>query len=245
MPEWWLLNSKTQEQISVFINNAARRVIDRYDSHYTENGLTGALGQELSREGLQLSDTSVVFFYRKFGERREEPATGADGGFLVTIKTQTDEVTKAVLFQAKKLPQDRPTSSLSLQTAEASRLRNQIDTMLKFTPESIVLTYTRQDIYALDALKLGDETIKRLRYPFKCTRPLKLGTYLGKWVARCTRGDTDDDVVSKLRKPGGFINHLIEMNVQSQQKLLLADGDSEAVIEPSATNKIPKPIWRP
>lgn len=226
MPEWWLLNSRTQGHIAEFTNKVSHRVIERYDSHNTENGLTGALGQELTREPFHSSDTTVEFFYRKFGKRREEPATGVDGGFLVTIKTKTDEVVKVALFQAKKLSQNRPTISLTLPAKEASRLRDQMDAMLEITSESVVLAYTRRDIYALDAFRPGGKTIEEISHPFITTRPPKLGTYLGKWVARCTRGDTAAEVVSRLREPEGFINHLIVMNVQRTQKLLLAGDGS-------------------
>jgi len=249
MSEKWLLDLHTQNRIAEFINKATRRVINGLDPHNTENGLTAALGQELIRDSLyiQETDTTVIFKYRKFGEIREEPDTGADGGFLVTIQTKTKQVKKAILFQAKKLTEAKPVRSLSLSKDKVDKLKDQIETMLEITLESVVVVYTQKEIYALDALILGDVSLAKLKRPLDATHPTKLGTYLGKWVARCARGDEDKEIIDRLNRPKGFINYLIEMDIKADkvdQRLLPAASDPDEIIADLTTNRRRKAAQR-
>lgn len=209
MADWWLVNYKTQIEIAQFIDSACFRVINHFNDHHTENNLTAALGQELMQRPLILNDTVVTFKYRNFGERKEESVTGADGGIIARIRTQTDYVEKGVLFQAKKLPEYHPVLDLSLTSKEAQRLKDQIDKMLRLSSESIVLAHTRQDIYALKAKTLQKADIKRLRNLFQIAKPTRFGTFLGMWVARCARGDLKTSIISRLELSEGFLREVI------------------------------------
>lgn len=244
MAEWWLLNEPTQDQIADFIDSASDRVIDNFDAHGNENSLTAALGQELRGRTLSLGDTTVKFDYRNFLEQLEEPITGADGGFLVTIANGNEVVEKGVFYQAKRFPHDVPTRSLSMPRKEASRLKNQVKDMLRHTEDCIVLGQTRDNFYAVDAAPLVDETIDNLRHPFKHARLITLGTYLGKWVARCTKGDTRKTFVQGIRKPQGFLKYLITMNVETKQPPLLTDGRAPIDLNSIPRDRIPEPRWR-
>jgi hypothetical protein len=105
-PEFWLIDEATQDALAALIDAAADSVIDNFNSFGNENSLTAALGQELLRARLDIGGTSARFFYRNFLEQTEEPITGADGGIVVTIRTREQTIKKAVLFQAKRFPQD-------------------------------------------------------------------------------------------------------------------------------------------
>ncbi len=245
MAEWWLLDELTQQRIAAHLDDAADRVVRHFDDHRDENSLTAALCQEIIREPILLNDTTVVFNYRNFSEQSEEPKVGADGGIRITIKNGDEEVEKGVLFQAKRLPQDRNTRSLSIpDKKEVSRFKRQISSMLNWTEESIVLGHTRQGIYAVEAVSLENHTVEELRYPFRNARLVSLGTYLGKWVARCSRGDTDPVLIRRIREDRGFINHLLEMNIQTRQRPLLTEGGSPVNINALRTDQIPQPRWR-
>jgi hypothetical protein len=244
MAEWWLLDAQTQRGIAANLDSTAMRVIQYYDSHRDENSLTAALCQELIREPIRLRDTTVSFHYRNFAEQNEEPRVGADGGILVTIVTRDERVEKGVLYQAKRLPQDRGARSLSIPREEASRLKRQIVAMLDHTHESILLGHTRTGIYAVDAAPLKELTIDELRYPFADARLIGLGTFLGKWVARCSRGDLDEGLIERIRTPRGFLLHLLEMEIETQQRPLLTEGGSPVALDHSRSGKVPQPRWR-
>ncbi len=191
-PEYWLIDEPTQEALARVIDAAADAVINNFDNFGNENSLTAALGQELLRTRLEFGGTSATFLYRNFLELREEPVTGADGGIVVTIKTRDQTIKMAVLFQAKRFPQDRGVRDLSLPRNEARRLT--------------------------------------------------LGTFLGKSVARCTRGDRGPYVVQKVETPFGFVRHQLRVNVTTDQPPMLARGD--VGIAGSARFASPIPVAR-
>lgn len=245
MAEWWLLDEPTQRSIAAHLDSAAERVVQHFDDHRDENSLTAALCQEIIREPVLLNDTTVIFNYRNFAEQSEENKVGADGGIRITIKNRDDEVEKGVLFQAKRFSQNRSTRSLSIPNKkEVSRFKRQISSMLDWTEESILLGHTRNGIYAVEAVSLEERTVEELRYPFKEARLITLGTYLGKWVARCSRGDDDLGLVQRIRQDRGFINHLLEMDIQTRQRTLLTEGGSPVNFDTSTIDKIPQPRWR-
>lgn len=245
MAEWWLLDEGTQRRIAAHLDDAAGRVIRHFDDHRDENSLTAALCQEIIREPILLNDTTVIFNYRNFAEQSEEHKVGADGGIRITIRNGDEEVEKGVLFQAKRLPQDRNTRSLSIpDKKEAGRSKRQISSMLNWTEESIVLSHTRQAVYAVEAVSLENHTVEELRYPFRDARLVTLGTYLGKWVARCSRGDTDPVLIRRIREDRGFITHLLEMDIQTRQRPLLTEGGSPVNINDLRTDQIPQPRWQ-
>lgn len=85
--------------------------------------------------------------------------------------------------------------------------------MLDSTEESIMLGHTRQGIYVVEAVSLKDHTVEELRYPFRDACLVTGGKYLGKWVARCSRGDADQVLIHRTRENRGFIKHRLEMDV--------------------------------
>ena len=180
----------------------------------------------------------------RVAEQTEEPLLGADGGILITISTPEERVEKAVLFQAKKFPQRRQSRSLTIPKREASRLKKQVKTMVKVSEESIVIGHTRQGIYALDAETLEDLTVENLRHPLETPRLLGIGTFLGKWVARCSRGDLSDSVIRIVLTPRGLLRHQLVMNIETKQRPLLTDGGSPTGHENLTPDQMPIPRWR-
>jgi hypothetical protein len=226
VPEFWLIDEPTQDAIAGVIDAAADSVIDNFDNFGNENSITAALGHELLQTRLEIGGTSASFVYRNFLEQREEPVTGADGGIVVTIKTRDQTIKKAVLFQAKRFPQDRGVKDLSLPRTEARRLKLQVNQMIPITSDCIVLAQTRERMYAIDGRCADRLSIDNLRYVTEACRLVSLGTFLGKWVARCTKGDQGDYVVRSVERPLGFVHHQLEMNVVTNQPPMLARGEA-------------------
>jgi hypothetical protein len=243
MAEWWLIDEKAQNAIASHIDSAAESVVRRFDNHGNENSLTAALGQELMRQPLRFGDTEVEFDYRNFLEQNEEPVTGADGGIVVNIRTREQTIKKGVLFQAKRLPQRRPVKSLTMPHDESRRLRRQIEGMLSITDDCVVVAHTRADIYVVDGESLDDLPIDELRaFPAE-SRLVTVGTYLGKWVPRCTKGDLNPNLVQRIENPRGFLNHLLTVDVRTSQTPLLTEGGIQ--VDPLTYRpEIPKPRWR-
>ncbi|MBX3268228.1 MAG: hypothetical protein KF831_16130 [Acidobacteria bacterium] len=244
MAEWWLIDDSTQDRIASYINVATDRVIANFGAHGNENSLTAALGQELNGKRLSVGDTTVSFGYRNFLEQKEEPLTGADGGFLVTITNNNEVVEKGVFFQAKRFPEYKNIRSLNLNRREASRLKQQLEDMLKLSDQSILLGQTNYDFYAVQATSLVTRGISELRFPFRNAQLLTLGTYLGKWVARCTKGDTRKSFIQGIRNPKGFLNNLITMNVHTKQPPFLTEGGKPIDLNSLPRDRIPRPRWR-
>ena len=120
-------------------------------------------------------------------------------------------VNKAALFQAKLLKGDVPIRSLKMKsTDDAKRLRSQCQKMLEKSRESVAIFYTNQQVYVVDAAHYTKQTT---REPLSIShRLVTLGTYLGKWMPRCTKGDESEDFISRVERPDGF-KHGIEMEV--------------------------------
>jgi hypothetical protein len=241
--EWWLIDEPTQEAIASQIDAAADSVIRHFDLHANENSLTAALGHELLTTQVDFGDTTAGFTYRNFPEQSEERLTGADGGIVVTIRSPEETVKKAILFQAKRFPQDRPVKELSLSQEEAKRLRRQLDLMVPITGECVVLAQTREQIYALDGNSAHDLTLERLRHITDNCRLVTLGTFLGKWVARCARGELNADLVSRVENPQGFLRHQIGLEITTRQRPLLTDGGFGGAPLP-ASREVPRMRWR-
>ncbi len=217
MPDWWLIDDGDQEELAAHINDAAARVVPNLDSHGSEDRLTGALGQELIREPITLgSGTKVTLRYRGLSSQTEEPHAGGDGGILVEVRLPDGTIhTKGSLFQAKLLPGWERGRELSLPSREkAEKFHKQLGDMLGQTPESVGVFYTRRNVYVMDAGRLREQEIDDLRRPLADGRIVTLGTYLGKWVARCTHGDPRPDLVRRIREKDGF-RHVLEMNVRA------------------------------
>lgn len=241
--EWWLIDEPTQDAIADRIDAAAESVIRYFDNHANENSLTAALGQELLTARVDLGDTTAEFTYRNFSEQAEEPLTGADGGIVVTIRNREETVRKAVLFQAKRFAQRRRVKGLVLSRDEAKRLRRQLNVMVPITEESIVLAHTRERIYAVDGVAAKDLNLEQLRRITDNCRLVTLGTFLGKWVARCARGELNADIVNRVEHPRGFLHHQIGLEIVTRQTPLLTDGGLSGVpvLDPRG---IPRMRWR-
>lgn len=224
--EWWLIDEPTQLALAGVIDAAAKRVVEHFDLHWNENSLTAAFGEHLLQTQLSIGNTSARFLYRNFSEADEEPATGADGGIVVSINSRGQTITKAVLFQAKRFPQDREVKSLSLPREDAKRLKHQVDTMLPITDQCIVMAHTRERIYAIDGRCADRQSIDNLRYVTERCRLVSIGTFLGKWVARCSRGETGQYVVNSVAEPKGFIHHQLSMTIDTDQQPMLASGSA-------------------
>jgi hypothetical protein len=242
-PEWWLIDEPTQDIIARSIDSAADSVIAQFDRHANENSITAALGQKLLDTYVDANGTSARFSYRNFPEQSEEKRTGADGGIVVSVRNGAEEVRKAVLFQAKRLPQERPVRALTIPKIEASRLRRQLDQMVELSDESIVLVQTRERMYAVAAVSADELTIADLVHLTAECRLVSLGTFLGKWVTRCSKGDPSEALVAQADRPGGFLRHTIRMTVVTDQPPLLTAGG--VAIDPRAfRERVPKPRWR-
>jgi hypothetical protein len=241
--EWWLIDDRVQRIITKRIDAAASAVLAHFDLHGSENALTAALGQELLGTTIDDIDTQVRFTYRKFSDRREEPLTGADGAFVITIRNRERTVKKAVLFQAKRFAQRRPPKMLTLPRGEARRLKHQLNRMVPLSDECIVLAQTREQIYAIDGLSADPLSIEDLKHVTERCRLVSLGTFLGKWVARCSRGDLGEFVISQSEEPNGFAHHSIAMVVDTTQRPRLTSGE-ERVYPRSRGTRVPKPRLR-
>ena len=242
-PEWWLVDERVQNIIAKRVDAAAAAVIAHFDLHGNENSLTAALGQELLRTQVHDVDTEVRFSYRNFLEQSEEPLTGADGAFVVTVRNGQDTVKKAVLFQAKRFAQHRPVRSLTLPRDEARRLKRQLNQMVPLSEECVVLAHTREQIYAIDGVAADPLSIDDLRRVTDRCRLVSLGTFLGKWVVRCSRGDLGPYVISQAEEPGGFVRHSVGMEVDTTQKPRISDGGVSFDAK-QYRGRVPKPRWK-
>lgn len=201
----YLIDQQTQDELASHINESVIRVINRIDNHGNEEGLTSVLGQQLMDHPFKTRDTEVTFFYRQLHKQIEEPPAGADGGFIVLVKTPNGIVEKASLFQAKRLDEYRAVRDLRMDKHDALRLKDQAKKMLQRTKEAVGVFYTRQDIYVVDADYYANSALAEIRNPLsRQHRLISLGTYLGRWMARCTRGDQNDSLLSRIRRLDGF-----------------------------------------
>ena len=121
-----------------------------------------------------------------------------------------------------------------MSTAEASRLRQQIDNIVSQAEDSIIVSYTREQAYAVDAASVGELVIEEVRTFMAHERLLTLGTYFGKWVCRCSKGDTRTSIVQRALRARGFVRHLVEINVETTGSAMLTDGG--LILDP---NRVP------
>lgn len=209
----FLIDRPAQERIAQLIDAAAKQVVGQIVSHGNEEGLTAALGSALMQQSIHDEKLSVEFRYRQHNKITEERDSGADGGFLVKISVPGQTVEKAALFQAKLLGGDADVRKLTMPSAEAVRLQNQANDMLTQTPESVAIFYTRRNIYVIDAEDYVSRLTSASRTPLsQGHRLITLGTYLGKWLPRCTKGDENTSVVTRAKHLEGF-RHGLELDV--------------------------------
>ena len=98
--------------------------------------------------------------------------------------------------------------------SDAQRLQDQVKDMLNHTNESVAVFYTWKNIYVVDATDYSTGNASPLPLSHK-HRLITLGTYLGKWLPRCTKGDLNRNIVTRARHIDGF-KHGLSLNVVSQ-----------------------------
>lgn len=217
MARKYLINNDDQIVIAGLIDNAVSDVISELSNHGSEEGITPVLGHALMRQSFQADGLTVSFNYRQMNKRTEEPHNGADGGFLVKVVTDSETTRKATLFQAKLLRGSVAIRQLKMTTADGRRLAKQANDMLARSDEAVVLFYTEKEIYVVDAIHFRDHNSPDLRSPLsKQHRLITLGTYLGRWMPRCTKGDQRSDIVTRVSRQDGF-KHGLTMEVISEK----------------------------
>ena len=186
--------------------------------------MTTALGHALMRRQVRTPDLRVDFKYRQHNKYTEERYSGADGNFLVRVVTPSGRVEKASLFQAKLVRGLRDVRALEMSRAEATRLQAQAKDMLRHTDEAVAIFYTHKNIYVVDATDYSVGTPSRNPLSQE-HRLITLGTYLGRWMPRCTKGDTEPDLLTRAKHVDGF-KHGLTLNVVSQRPSVPWEPDS-------------------
>ena len=205
-----LIDNDTQLQIAAQIGQAVVEVLSELPNHGGEEGITPVLGHALMRRSIHTSDLHVEFNYRQLSKTVEEPHAGADGAFLVKVTTADAMVEKMALFQAKMLKGTSPVRDLSMRKSEAERLSTQVRKMLAHTDQAVAIFYTLTDIYVVDARLYSSSATSN---PLSTRhRLITLGTYLGGWMPRCTRGDRRPDLIARAEHMDGF-KHGLTMDV--------------------------------
>lgn len=222
----FLIDKQTQDRIALLIDSAARQVVGQIVSHGNEEGLTSALGGALAQKSIRDNELSVDFRYRQHNKINEEPHSGADGGFLVKVSIPGLTVEKVTLFQAKLLGGDAGVRTLTMSASEANRLQKQTTDMLSHTSEAVAIFYTWKNIYVVDAEDYKSGATLASRKPLSQShRLITLGTYLGKWLPRCTKGDENMEVVTRAKHLGGF-KHGVQLNVVADRPGIDWENDS-------------------
>lgn len=212
-----LIDLDAQARIALLIDTAVAGVLESTVSHGNEEGLTTALGHALMQRSISTPDLRVDIRYRQHNRVTEEPHSGADGGFMVRVKTPEQTVEKVALFQAKWLRGEEDVRALRMSKADAVRLKKQAVDMLTHTSEAVAMFYTWKNIYVVDAADYGSNSLPESRTPLSLEhRLITLGTYLGKWIPRCTKGDLREEMVTRARHLDGF-KHGLSVNVVSQR----------------------------
>ncbi|MDB5748554.1 MAG: hypothetical protein JWP72_3402 [Massilia sp.] len=211
----FLIDQETQAQIATLIDRAVGQVLGEIASHGNEEGMTTALGHALMRHRILEPGLRVDFKYRQHNKYTEESHSGADGGFLVRVVTPNGSVEKASLFQAKLLRGSGDVRSLKMSKADALRLQGQSLDMLSHTADAVAIFYTHKNIYVVDA---GDYShVQTSKTPLSPDhRLITLGTYLEKWMPRCTKGDKDAEFVTRAKYVDGF-RHGLSLNLVTQR----------------------------
>lgn len=201
----YLIDDDAQREIATKIDEAVRDVISELPHHGSEEGITPVLGHALMRQSFKTSDLNVRFVYRQLSKYTEESNTGADGGFVVKVTNPDGTIEKGCLFQAKLLKGNMQVRDLRMSTDEAERMKAQSVNMLALTDEAIGIFYTEHQVYIVDAQQYASSKINQVRNPLaQSHRLVTLGTYLGKWMPRCTRGDKSENLISRIRHKEGF-----------------------------------------
>lgn len=211
----FLIDMPAQTKIARLIDHAVQQVLGEIASHGNEEGMTTALGHALMHRQIREADLQVDFRYRQHNKYTEERYSGADGGFLVRIVTPSGSVKKAALFQAKLIGGLGDVRTLKMTKAEATRLQGQSNDMLRYTDDAVAIFYTHKNIYVVDAKDYCGNSANQTPLSQE-HRLITLGTYLGKWMPRCTKGDTDPDFVTRARHLDGF-KHGLSLHVVSQR----------------------------
>lgn len=200
-----LIDTQTQAIIAAQIDAAVEIVLGELSAHGNEEALTSALGHALMRQSFRNSELKVEFRYRQHNKITEEPSSGADGGFIVRVVTLAGSVEKVALFQAKLLGGFDDVRTLKMSKADAVRLNRQVGDMLRHTNEAVAMFYTWRNIYVVDASDYRNERPFGPQAPLaESHRLLTLGTYLGKWLPRCTKGDIGPELVARVKHLDGF-----------------------------------------
>lgn len=133
---------------------------------------------------------------------------------------------KAALFQAKLLGGGADIRTLAMSSSEAKRLQKQTKDMLTHTSEAVAVFYTWKNIYVVDAEDYANGASPASRSPLSQNhRLITLGTYLGKWLPRCTKGDTDGEIITRAKHLEGF-KHGVQLNVVAERPGIDWDNDS-------------------
>lgn len=226
----YLIDDQMQQIIANRIDTAVAEVLQEMPNHGSEEGLTPVLGHALRRQSVRAQGLEVRFNYRQLNKQTEEPAAGADGGFLVSVRNADTTVHKVALFQAKLLKGSSAVRQLRMRDSDVLRLRAQVSAMLQQTKESVAIFYTHKQIYVVDA---ADYESSQGRIPLSQShRLITLGTYLGRWLPRCTKGDQSPDLFTRVKHLDGFKQGL-SMDVISQRPSIASSRDPEEV------------VWRP
>ena len=224
-----LIDDEAQKEIAKKIDEAVARVLKNSVSHGNEEALTSALGQNLAEQSFSSGDLKVNFNYRQLNKCTEEKHAGADGGFLVKVKNLNETVEKVALFQAKKLCTRKSSiRSSSMSTAESKRLAEQCKKMLQYTEDSVAMFYTEDQIYIIDAEDFDLSNVNSPTMPLSNKhRLITLGTYLGKWLPRCTRGDTNKDLFERVKHLDGFKYGLSMTVISEKPSVNWPDDDND------------------
>lgn len=220
----FLIDQQTQRRIATLIDSTVKKVLGEIASHGNEEGMTTALGHGLMQHQVRETGLCVDFKYRQHNKYTEERHSGADGGFLVRVKTPDGVVEKASLFQAKLLGGVGDVRALKMSKAGAMRLHGQSNDMLSHTEDAIVIFYTLKNVYVVDARDYSNQqpSIMPLSQEH---RLITLGTYLGKWMPRCTKGDKDFGFVTRAKHLDGF-KHGLTLDIVSQRPSVPWEQDS-------------------
>lgn len=219
----FLIDPQAQTQIAKQIDRAVQGVLAALASHGSEEATTSALGHALMRHSVSTPNLKVDFKYRQHNKITEEPDSGADGNFLVRVTTPSGSVEKATLFQAKLIRGLGEVRSLKISSKDASRLQKQAKDMLKLSEEAVAMFYTHRNIYVVDARDYGEAASSNTPLSDE-HRLITLGTYLGKWMPRCTKGDERLAFVTKARHMEGF-KHGLTMDVVAQRPAVSWEPD--------------------
>lgn len=194
------------------IDQVAERICAKYEKHADERSLIGAFNQALSDSPAYLEGAEIGFDFRNFPDQTEERQTGADGGYVVTVeKNAQQQVEKAEIYQAKRVKTDGIKRSHRMPRNEADRLRKQAKNMCNRSKKAAILVVAKRGIFVVDARQVA--VARDEREPFRNARIISVGTFLGVWLARCTRGQKDPDFVDRVRNPGGFLASYLHMRI--------------------------------